>query len=423
MQFDDRWLAWLDRVPYGDTLAGLLALVVVALLANWLTHRVLLRVVRRLVRASPMSWDDALMARGVLTRLAHVVPALVLSAGIGLVPDLPPAVATVVRNVAHAYVVLTVALSLGNLFNAIGDLYARDVVRAQSRPIKGYLQVAKLLVFLLAGVLVVATLIDRSPLILLSGLGAMTAVLLLVFKDTILSLVASVQLSGNDMLRVGDWIEMPALGADGDVIDIALNTVKVQNWDKTITTIPTYRLISESFKNWRGMSEAGGRRIKRALLIDQASVRFLEKDERDALRRVALIDEYLDAKRAELEEWNAQLEAAGKDPVNARRVTNLGTFRAYALAYLRAHAGIRDDMTLLVRQLDPGPTGLPLEIYCFTATTAWAEYEGIQSDIFDHLLAILPQFGLKVFQSRSDAPLDVRLHRADADPADVTVSG
>lgn len=423
MQFDDRWLAWLDRVPYGDTLAGLLALVVLALLANWLTHRVLLRVVRRLVRASPMSWDDALMARGVLTRLAHVVPALVLSAGIGLVPDLPPAVATVVRNVAHAYVVLTVALSLGNLFNAIGDLYARDVARAQSRPIKGYLQVAKLLVFLLAGVLVVATLIDRSPLILLSGLGAMTAVLLLVFKDTILSLVASVQLSGNDMLRVGDWIEMPALGADGDVIDIALNTVKVQNWDKTITTIPTYRLISESFKNWRGMSEAGGRRIKRALLIDQASVRFLEKDERDALRRVALIDEYLDAKRAELEEWNAQLEAAGKDPVNARRVTNLGTFRAYALAYLRAHAGIRDDMTLLVRQLDPGPTGLPLEIYCFTATTAWAEYEGIQSDIFDHLLAILPQFGLKVFQSRSDAPLDVRLHRADADPADVTVSG
>lgn len=423
MQFDDRWLAWLDRVPYGDTLAGLLALVVVALLANWLTHRVLLRVVRRLVRASPMSWDDALMARGVLTRLAHVVPALVLSAGIGLVPDLPPAVATVVRNVAHAYVVLTVALSLGNLFNAIGDLYARDVARAQSRPIKGYLQVAKLLVFLLAGVLVVATLIDRSPLILLSGLGAMTAVLLLVFKDTILSLVASVQLSGNDMLRVGDWIEMPALGADGDVIDIALNTVKVQNWDKTITTIPTYRLISESFKNWRGMSEAGGRRIKRALLIDQASVRFLEKDERYALRRVALIDEYLDAKRAELEAWNAQLEAAGKDPVNARRVTNLGTFRAYALAYLRAHAGIRDDMTLLVRQLDPGPTGLPLEIYCFTATTAWAEYEGIQSDIFDHLLAILPQFGLKVFQSRSDAPLDVRLHRADADPADVTVSG
>jgi miniconductance mechanosensitive channel len=423
MQFDDRWLAWLDRVPYGDTLAGLLALVVLALLANWLTHRVLLRVVRRLVRASPMSWDDALMARGVLTRLAHVVPALVLSAGIGLVPDLPPAVATVVRNVAHAYVVLTVALSLGNLFNAIGDLYARDVARAQSRPIKGYLQVAKLLVFLLAGVLVVATLIDRSPLILLSGLGAMTAVLLLVFKDTILSLVASVQLSGNDMLRVGDWIEMPALGADGDVIDIALNTVKVQNWDKTITTIPTYRLISESFKNWRGMSEAGGRRIKRALLIDQASVRFLEKDERDALRRVALIDEYLDAKRAELEAWNAQLEAAGKDPVNARRVTNLGTFRAYALAYLRAHAGIRDDMTLLVRQLDPGPTGLPLEIYCFTATTAWAEYEGIQSDIFDHLLAILPQFGLKVFQSRSDAPLDVRLHRAAADPADVTVSG
>ncbi|NZA27306.1 mechanosensitive ion channel family protein [Luteimonas sp. SJ-92] len=403
----------LAGVPHADTLLALLLLIVVAALASWLTQRVLLRIVRRVVQASPMQWDDALLARGVLSRLAHVVPALVISFGISAVPDLPEAAVLVVRNVARSYVILTVALSLGNLFNALGDLYARNADRARTRPIKGYLQVAKLVVFLLAAVLAIAALIDRSPLILLSGLGAMTAVLLLVFKDTILSLVASVQLASNDMLRVGDWIEMPELGADGDVIDIALNTVKVQNWDKTVTTIPTYRLISDSFKNWRGMSESGGRRIKRPLLIDQSSVRFLAPGERDALRRIALIDDYLDAKRRELEEWNAQLAAAGKDPVNTRRVTNLGTFRAYVAAYLRAHPQIRQDMTLMVRQLQPDAHGIPLEVYCFTATTEWAAYEGIQADIFDHLLAVLPEFGLRLFQSPSGADVTGALARLD----------
>ena len=415
MEFvNTRWRA-AAAVPHLQTLLAFVLLVLAATLASWLTRRVLLRVVRRLVRASPMRWDDALMAHGVLSRLAHVVPALVVSYGIGLVPDLPDQGDAVIRNVAHAYIVLTVALSLANLFNAFGDLYAVDAERARSRPIKGYLQVAKLVVFLLATVLGIAALIDRSPLLLLSGVGALTAVLLLVFKDTILSLVASVQLSGNDMLRVGDWIEMPALGADGDVVDIALNTVKVQNWDRTITTIPTYRLISESFKNWRGMSESGGRRIKRALLIDQGSVRFLDAGERDALRRIALIDGYLDAKRRELEDWNARLEAAGKEPANTRRVTNLGTFRSYVDAYLRAHKGLRQDMTLMVRQLEPGATGLPLEVYCFTATTAWGEYEAIQSDIFDHLIAILPEFGLRLFQSPGGADIAGAVQQALAD--------
>jgi miniconductance mechanosensitive channel len=230
-------------------------------------------------------------------------------------------------------------------------------------------------------------------------------VLLLVFKDTILSLVASVQLSSQDMLRVGDWIEMPQVGADGDVTDIALHTVTVQNWDRTIVTIPTWRLINESFRNWRGMTESGGRRIKRSLFLDQTSVRYLSDDERDRLRRIALIDVYLEQKKKELEEWNAKLLAENKDPVNTRRVTNLGTFRAYVLAYLKAHSGIHQDMTLMVRQLQPGPTGIPMEVYCFTATTEWVEYEGIQSDIFDHLLALLPEFGLHVFQSPTGADL------------------
>jgi miniconductance mechanosensitive channel len=302
--------------------------------------------------------------------------------------------------------VLTVALSLGNLLNAVGDIYERlDPVRARNKPIKGYLQLVKIIAFIVVAILIIAVLIDRSPLLLLSGLGAMTAVLMLVFKDTILSFVASVQLSSHDMLRVGDWLEMPALNADGDVIDIALHTVKVQNWDRTITTIPTWRLINESFKNWRGMSESGGRRIKRAIYLDQTSMRFLTDEERTNLKRFALIDEYLERKREELEEFNKALLAAGRDPVNTRRVTNLGTFRAYVAAYLKNHPRVHQGLTQMVRQLQPGPTGLPLEIYCFAATTAWVEYEGIQADIFDHIYAILPEFGLRVFQEPSGADM------------------
>ena len=249
----------------------------------------------------------------------------------------------------------------------------------------------------------------------------MAAVLMLIFKDTILSLVASVQLTSNDMIRVGDWIEMPSLNADGDVIDIALHTVKVQNWDKTITTIPTHRLISESFKNWRGMEESGGRRIKRALNIDLTSIRFLNPKELDKLCRVALIDEYLARKKQEIETWNAALAKGGKNPVNTRRVTNIGTFRAYARSYLRSHSKINQNMTLLVRQLAPGSQGLPLEIYCFTTTTAWSEYEDIQSDIFDHLIAILPSFHLRQFQEESNLEAALAVDRRNRESAEGVV--
>jgi miniconductance mechanosensitive channel len=356
-----------------------------------------------------MKWDDAVMSRRVLARLANMVPALIIAAGIGGIAGLSDGVVAVVRNVALAFVALTIALAISNVLDAVNDLYVANSRRANERPIKGYLQVVKIVVFVFALVVMVATLIDRSPLLLLSGFGAMSAVLMLVFKDTILSLVASVQLSSNDMLRVGDWIEMPSLQADGDVIDMALNTVKVQNWDKTVTTIPTYRLISDSFKNWRGMQESGGRRIKRALLIDQSSVRFLEPDERTRLRRIALIDDYLDDKRQELEAYNATLLSAGKDPVNTRRVTNIGTFRAYVSHYLRAHPGINQQMTQIVRQLAPGPTGLPLELYCFTDTVSWVPYEGIQADIFDHLIAMLPEFGLRLYQAPGGADVAAAL--------------
>jgi miniconductance mechanosensitive channel len=308
-------------------------------------------------------------------------------------------------------------MAIGNLLDALNDIYEQTSRHAVRRPIKGYLQLVKIGIYIIAAVLMIASLIGKSPLVLLTGLGAMTAVLMLVFKDTILSLVASVQLSSNDMLRVGDWIEMPSQNADGDVIDISLHTVKVQNWDKTISTIPTWKLISESYRNWRGMSDFGGRRIKRALLIDQTSVRFLQPEERQHLRRIALIDEYLDKQQAELAAYNAQLEAAGKDPVNNRRATNLGTFRAYMTAYLRSHPGVAHDMTLMVRQLDPTPTGLPLQVYCFSADVNWVPYENLAGDIFDHLLAVLPEFGLRIFQQPSGAELSTALAGLRAVPA------
>ena len=415
MERIDALLAPLRATPWLETTAMLGALLALALLADWITRRVLLRMIHRAVQASVTQYDDALLGRGVITRLVHVVPALVIFLGIPHVPGVPEAAVTVVRNVANAYMVLTVALSLGHLLNALGDIYERAAPeRARSKPIKGYLQLVKILLFIVATILVVAVLIERSPLLLLSGLGAMTAVLMLIFKDTILSFVASVQLSSHDMLRVGDWLEMPALNADGDVIDIALHTVKVRNWDRTITSIPTWRLINESFKNWRGMSESGGRRIKRALYIDQSSIRFLADQERAKFKRFALIDAYLERKRDELETYNKKLLAQGRDAVNTRRVTNIGTFRAYVAAYLEAHPRIHPDMTRMVRQLQPGPTGLPLEIYCFTATTAWLEYESIQADIFDHLYAILPEFGLQVFQQPAGA--DVRRGLAGITP-------
>jgi len=410
----------LTGIPYAAVAVGLLVLALVAWLANWVTRRVLLAVVGRAARASTSKWDDAIMGRRVLARLANVVPALIVLGGIGMVPGVPDWLDLVVRNVALAYVALSVAMAIGNLLNALNDLYEQTSRHATRRPIKGYLQLVKIVVYIIAGVVIIASLIGRSPLVLLTGLGAMTAVLMLVFKDTLLSLVASMQLSSNDMLRVGDWIEMPSQNADGDVIDISLHTVKVQNWDKTISTIPTWKLISESYRNWRGMSESGGRRIKRALLIDQSSVRFLEPEERRHLRRIALIDEYLDKQQAELDAYNAGLAAAGKDPVNNRRATNLGTFRAYITAYLRSHPRVAQNMTLIVRQLNPTPTGLPLEVYCFSADVRWAEYENLAGDIFDHLLAVLPEFGLRLYQAPGGADVAAALARlgggADSSP-------
>ena len=397
------FIAMRDRLaefPIAEMLIGLCLLVLVAFIADFVVRRILTRLILRIVGRAVHDLD--VLLRPVVRSFTRVVPAVIIHQGIGGVPHLAPNVVTLVQNVAGAFMIVAVAIGIGAGLDMANALYARSP-RAHRRSIKGYLQVLKIVIYAIATILVIAALIDRSPLLLLSGLGALAAVLMLVFKDTILSLVASVQLNSNDMLRVGDWIEMPQVNADGDVIDIALHTVKVQNWDKTITTIPTWRLISESYRNWRGMQDSGGRRIKRSLLIDQTSARFLTDAERERMRRFLLIDDYLADKSAEMADWNAKLVEAGRDPVNMRRSTNIGAFRAYVQNYLENHPRIRQDMTLLVRQMQPTETGLPLEIYAFTATVAWAEYEAIQADIFDHLLAILPEFDLRLFQSPSGA--------------------
>jgi miniconductance mechanosensitive channel len=401
-------VAQLFEDPTVIRIVGLAGLLGVCAIANWVMHRFVVRGVEKLALRSASKWDDALHEAQVFDRLAPLIPALILGAGIRVLPEVTDTIQTLGSRIAAATVILVAARAVAALLTAANRIYS-EVPENRERPIKGYLQVVKIVVAVVATILILATLLDRSPLIFLSGIGAMTAVLLLIFRDTILSLVASVQITGNDMVRVGDWIEMPQLGADGDVIDVALHTVKVQNWDKTITSIPTHRLISDSFKNWRFMSLSGGRRIKRALAIDMTTVRFLDPRETDRLARVSLLADYVEGKRKELAEHNQGRDDEGPD---LRRLTNLGTFRAYIERYLRAHPRIHPGMTLIVRQLAPTPTGIPIEIYCFTSTTEWAAYEGIQSDLFDHFLSIAPEFGLRAFQSPSGADV-AALSRAE----------
>jgi miniconductance mechanosensitive channel len=395
----------LDTIhPLLPTAAGLLALLTGAVFIDLIAKRILVRSVRAVARRSSAAWDDALVAHNVFGRLVQVLPALIVYVGVPFVPGFPEGGALLLRNVALGYIVLMLTLALTAMLSAANDIYAASPA-GKERSLKGFVQLVQIVVWILGGVLIVATVLDRSPLLLLSGFGAMTAILLLVFKDTIMSLVASVQLTAQDMVRVGDWIEMPQFGADGDVVDVQLHTVKVQNWDKTITTIPTHRLITDSFKNWRGMSQSGGRRIKRCVFLDVSSIRFQTRDEVDHFTRFALLKDYVNDKEQELTDYNAGLETEVDAEVNRRRLTNVGTFRAYAFNYLKNHPKIHAGMTLIVRQLAAGPEGLPLEIYCFTNTTEWATYEDIQSDIFDHLLAIVPEFGLRLYQKPAGSDL------------------
>lgn len=406
MDFKQLWLdtqdLWgaLDQHPLLHAGLGLALLLVVALVLGRVARYLVLHGVRLLGRQPALHWLNDLRQNKVFHRLAQMTPSVVIQFGLHLVPELSQASQLFLGNLAMAFTILFQLLALSALLNALLDIYARTE-HARTRSIKGYVQLAKMVLYVFGAIIIVATLIDRSPLLLLSGLGAMSAVILLVYKDTLLSFVASVQLTSNDMLRVGDWIEMPQVGADGDVVDITLHTVKVQNFDKTIVSIPTWRLMSESFRNWRGMQQSGGRRIKRSLFIDASGVRFLHDDEEARLSGVRLLTDYIERKQAELKSWNEAQGNVAALSANRRRMTNLGTFRAYALAYLKSHPEIQPNMTCMVRQMQTTAQGIPLEIYCFTRTTVWADYERIQGDIFDYLLAVMPEFGLSLYQQPS----------------------
>lgn len=399
----EKLFAWLGGLGLEVTNMMALAIalgfiVVTSLLLHLLLHRILLVRLVGMIERKQQVWLPANLQQRLFNRLAFVLQGVVLlgQAEIWLPRGSESLEFIVVTT--QLWILLFLLLALFALLDCVLFL-SRRTQFGQSLPLRGIFQGVKLMGSILVGILMLSLLIGKSPLFLFSGLGAMTAVLMLVFKDPILGLVAGIQLSANRMLSVGDWLQMDKYGADGEVTDIGLTTVKVSNWDKTITTIPTYALISDSFKNWQGMTESGGRRIKRSVNIDMTSVRFLTHEEIVALKQAKLLAPYLSRKEQELSDYNLRLQEAIGNPINGRHLTNLGTLRAYLEAYLKASDKIRNDMTLMVRQLSPTPDGVPLEIYCFTATTAWLEYEAIQADIFDHLLAVIDQFHLRLHQS------------------------
>lgn len=397
------------------TLLACVLLLLVAWLVGHLARFALTRAAHVAAARTSWRWDDAMVTHGVPRRLAQVLALLVVRYGLPAIPHLPTAAELAVGNIVLALVALFVMLAVNAALSALEGLY-RASPAGNARSLKGYLQLLKILVYVVGAIVIIATLIDRSPLTLLAGLGAVSAVLLLIFKDTILSVVASIQLGSNDMLRLGDWIAMPSANVDGFVVDIALHTIKVQNWDKTISTVPTWHLISHSYRNWRGMYDSGGRRIRRALHIDVTSVHFHTDEELARLRQFVLLKDYFAGKQAEIAQWNDRLGAENVPDINQRRLSNLGSFRAYMQAYIDRSPDINHDMLCAVRQLDPGPEGIPLQIYAYTSNTNFVEHEDAQSDIFDHLISILPDFGLALFQQPTGADLRAGLAGPHAAP-------
>jgi len=378
------------------TLIGLLAILCVCILGFYIAKHYVLVVIERLIQRSKNTWDDFLHQHHVFSRIAMLTPMVLLFLLAPVFTTTPSVLQDVIITLAKIAVTFQIARIIDAILNVVksaGEEHAKE----RYLPLNASIQVIKLLVYLVATILAVSFIIDRSPIYLLSGLGALTAVLLLVFQDTIKGLVASIQISANKMVAPGDWIEIPQYGADGDVLEIGLNTVKVRNFDNTVTTVPTYALISGSFKNWRDMFQSGGRRIKRTITVDVSSIRFYQADDITKLRQIVLLEDYLGMKQQELDEYNAKFSDNVRE-LNQRQLTNVGTFRAYIMAYLKQHPKVHAEMTCMVRQLPSIGSGLPLELYFFSNDQKWVNYEGIQADIFDHLYAMAPIFDIRLFQ-------------------------
>jgi miniconductance mechanosensitive channel len=365
-------------------------------IAYYLVRTHVLKWLHRLLRKTPTKWDEFLFEQGVFNAAALIIPALIM---FRVAPFLTVTQEGITQLLKVA-VILAVAVAVDRLLRTGLAIYNTFPIAARM-PIKGFVQILQIALWAFAGTITFSLLLGQSPWIFLSGLGAVSAVLLVVFQDTILAFFAGLQLTINDQVRVGDWIEVPKYNADGTVVEVALHYVKVRNWDRSITTVPTHKLTGDSFVNWRGMFEGGGRRIKRSVLIDQTSVRFLDEELLERLSKIQLLQDYLARKTVEIQEFNRLHNIDESSLVNGRHLTNLGTFRAYLVAYLQSHPQINQDLIMIVRQLPPTTNGLPMEIYAFTKDTGWVNHEGVAADIFDHILAIIPEFDLRVFQNPS----------------------
>ena len=386
--------SWADDLTSGIILVVILA---IAFLGDAICRHIILTAVARLVKKTKATWDGIVFDRKVLTHVSHLVAPILLYI------LLPLAISNLgllsfIQRICMIYIIAVFLKFISSLLTALFHVYS-EKEQFRDRPLKGLLQTVQVILFFIGGIIIVSILIDKSPMVLLTGLGASAAVLMLVFKDSIMGFVSGIQLSANNMLRVGDWIQMPKYGADGTVIEVTLNTVKVRNWDNTITTIPPYALVSDSFQNWRGMQESGGRRIKRSIRIDMNSVKFCTPEMLAKYKKIQLLKDYIEETEKVIEDYNKEHGIDNSILVNGRRQTNLGVFRAYLTNYLKSLPTVNQDLTCMVRQLQPTEQGIPLELYFFSAIKAWVPYEGVQADVFDHVLAIIPEFDLHVFQN------------------------
>lgn len=384
-------------IPYIKIPFLLCCLILICLLLWWLTKKVITLTLYKFFLKTKTNWDDLLVEKKVFEKITVLLPLFVFSLAAPPIFSAYPTILKYLLPLTDVFIITTIAGVVVAVLNTLAIILSKTPA-LKEKPIFSYIQVVNIFVYFVAGILILSRLLGKSPFYFLGAMGAMTAVLLLIFKDTILGFVASIQISVYDMIRVGDWIEMPDYNTDGDVLSINLNTVKVQNWDKTISTVPTYAFITGAFKNWRGMSMSGGRRIKRALYLKMSSFRFCDEEMIEKYKQYRLLENYIADKQAEIKTYNEQLGKDAQIQANIRQLTNIGLFRIYASRYLEENTNINHNMTSMVRQLAPTPQGLPLELYCFSADQRWFYYENIMGDIFDHLITIAPDFGLEIFE-------------------------
>ncbi len=374
------------------------AVFIISFVANLLAKKFISVIVSRIVKRTSITWDDILLKNKVFHRFSHIVPALIIYSSSNVVLKGYPEWITIVKSMVYIYMIVVIMLIISSFLKSLNEIYM-SMPASKDRPIRGFLQVINIFNYSIGSILILSIILDKDPSYFLTGLGAIAAVLLLVFKDTLLGLVAGIQLSANEMVKLGDWIVMPSKNADGSIIEITLTTVKVENWDKTICMIPSYSLVSESFINYRGMEESKARRIKRSLFIDINTVRFLTIEEIEELKKIELLKGYIENKMKEVEEFNKNLPFDAQKPINGRWLTNIGTFRMYAFEYIKSLPYMRKDMSLMVRQLAPSEGGIPLEIYAFSNIIDWEPFEKVQADIFDHFMSVVPLFYLRIYQN------------------------